>query len=270
MSFVKQLILKIGNKVIKKEFPWLSLKSFNTKKSETDLRDYKPTFLKEIYNIKTTDKLACFSIPKYLLPPIRQQKTIGSCASHAAVRLIEINMLIKQNFLEASEMFHYYVSRENDKLLPEDSGMTIRTACNTLLKNGVSPEYLCPYDTLKYNQKPSWISYFAARYFRIKQYERMYSLDDIKKSISEMNPVMCGMNLTNSFINLSKNKFMWKPTTTEKIIGGHAVTIIGFDNTENKFIFNNSWGTDWGNNGNFEMKYNTFQKYYFDAFRIII
>ena len=49
---------------------------------------------------------------------------------------------------------------------------------------------------------------------------------------------------------------------TEQVLGGHAVSIVGYDDTmpvdgrsPGRFIVRNSWGTSWGDNGYFYMPY---------------
>jgi C1A family cysteine protease len=42
------------------------------------------------------------------------------------------------------------------------------------------------------------------------------------------------------------------PKPTESVQGGHAVTIVGYDEKKDEggsFLFKNSWGPDWGERG---------------------
>ena len=41
------------------------------------------------------------------------------------------------------------------------------------------------------------------------------------------------------------------PTPGEKLLGGHAVLAVGYDEAEQRFIVRNSWGTGWGKKGYF-------------------
>lgn len=41
-------------------------------------------------------------------------------------------------------------------------------------------------------------------------------------------------------------------------VGGHAMCIVGFDDTKDAFLVRNSWGIDWGNDGYLWIGYNTF------------
>jgi len=45
------------------------------------------------------------------------------------------------------------------------------------------------------------------------------------------------------------------PESDEKVMGGHAVLCIGYDDDEQMFIVRNSWGESWGLGGYFKMPY---------------
>ena len=50
---------------------------------------------------------------------------------------------------------------------------------------------------------------------------------------------------------VAKTGIMSMPKKSEKVLGGHAVAAVGFN--ENSFIIRNSWGEQWGENGYFYM-----------------
>ena len=113
---------------------------FNTKKAKKDKRDY-------VVSVKSDNIPGTFEIKHNL--PIRNQKNIGSCMSHAAVRAVEIQLSKKVKWrVDGSELYHYYVVRkEVNNTYPNDSGMTVRDGCKGIQKYGASLEFLCPYNT---------------------------------------------------------------------------------------------------------------------------
>ena len=45
------------------------------------------------------------------------------------------------------------------------------------------------------------------------------------------------------------------PAAGESVLGGHAVLAVGYDDSQQRFIVRNSWGTGWGMQGYFTMPY---------------
>jgi len=45
------------------------------------------------------------------------------------------------------------------------------------------------------------------------------------------------------------------PKPNERVVGGHAVLAVGYDDAKKCFIVRNSWGTDWGIRGYFMLPY---------------
>ena len=202
------------------------------------------------------------------LPPIRSQGSVGSCASHAAISCYEIQ-LSTGKFLEGSELFHYYNARKFvNKTYPKLGGMTMRDACKTLKEWGFSFEYIWPYQVSKCNEVPTRVAYWFSKLYKVKEYERMYNIESIKSSIIFNNPVMCGIFVNRTFMNLNKDNHLYNPANISD--SGHAVVIIGFDDAKQEFIMRNSWGTNWGDDGYFRMTYKSFKKCSFDWWRILI
>jgi C1A family cysteine protease len=45
------------------------------------------------------------------------------------------------------------------------------------------------------------------------------------------------------------------PGPSEKVLGGHAVVAVGYDDSTQRFIVRNSWGPGWGMGGYFTIPY---------------
>ena len=92
----------------------------------------------------------------------------------------------------------------------------------------------------------------------------------VKNILRGNTPVMLGFNVYDNskytyFEGLNTTSYTYNPLTTAgklatgvRLLGGHAVPIIGYDDTKKAFLIENSWGTSWGNNGFFYMPYSVF------------
>jgi C1A family cysteine protease len=45
------------------------------------------------------------------------------------------------------------------------------------------------------------------------------------------------------------------PQPGEQVVGGHAVLVTGYDDSQQRFLVRNSWGTGWGKDGYFTIPY---------------
>lgn len=121
----------------------------------------------------------------------------------------------------------------------------------------------------------------AAKEFRVKDFRRLFESETearkvqlVKKSISEKRPVIIGMQCcTESFLN-ARGKEVWikKPKEDLNPDGGHALTVVGYDDKKygGAFELMNSWGTLWGDNGFIWVKYSDFQRYCFEAYEMMV
>ena len=48
------------------------------------------------------------------------------------------------------------------------------------------------------------------------------------------------------------------PAPNEELLGGHAILVVGYDDSIQRFICQNSWGISWGDKGFFYMPYSYF------------
>ena len=79
----------------------------------------------------------------------------------------------------------------------------------------------------------------------------------MKECLSRGFPFVFGFQVFESFESqeVASSGIMPMPQANEKIVGGHAVLAVGFDEKKQIFIIRNSWGNKWGNKGYFTMPY---------------
>jgi uncharacterized protein YvpB len=82
----------------------------------------------------------------------------------------------------------------------------------------------------------------------------------VKNALASGFPVVMGFTVYDSFeydLNNTTGMMPYPNTASEQVLGGHAVTIVGYNDNLNggRFIVRNSWGTSWGDGGYFYMPY---------------
>jgi hypothetical protein len=80
----------------------------------------------------------------------------------------------------------------------------------------------------------------------------MPTVADIKKALAAFGPLVVTMKVYGDFDAYSTGVYSY---TTGSYLGGHAVELIGYNDNDQAFIVKNSWGTNWGEGGFFEIAY---------------
>lgn len=220
------------------------------------------------YIVSSEDK----ELPDYVMLPLpepRNQGATNSCASHAVILAQEILLIQEERYLEGSERYHYYNARKYVMgNYPENVGMSLRDACKTTQKYGMALEEACPWSVAKVNEKPSIAAYWLSSLYQIDSYFKLFTIEDIKKAIAGGFPVVCGVWLDNEYYNLNEKNWQWSPKVKGNK-GGHAQTIVGYDNIEEVLFIRNSWGPKWGNYALYKIKFSDFLKVSFDYWQLI-
>jgi C1A family cysteine protease len=202
---------------------------------------------------------------------MEDQKTIGSCTAHAGVGLVEyFERRAFGKHLDASRLFLYKVTRNLLKWTG-DTGAFLRSTMYALTLFGVPPEEYYPYNIADFDKEPSAFCYaFAQSYQAISYYRldppgttRSNLLTQIKTYLANGLPSMFGFTVYSSISQANTNggKIPY-PTPGERVLGGHAIDAVGYDDnlkikntnpggleTTGALLIRNSWGTGWGSAG---------------------
>lgn len=85
------------------------------------------------------------------------------------------------------------------------------------------------------------------------------NLTEVKTLLSMDLPVVIAVTVDQNFYNMSKTNWVWS-SHKGKVYGGHAIAVIGYDDSKQAFKVQNSWGTSWGQQGYFWISYSFFTK----------
>jgi len=199
-------------------------------------------------------------------PPVYDQGDLGSCTANAIAAAIEFDQ-IKQKEADRftpSRLFIYYQERVIEHTVKEDSGAMIRDGIKSVAKTGVPPETDWPYVINKFTQRPPKKAYSDAPLGKAVQYRRVpQTLAQMRGCLAEGFPFVIGFSVYESFESdaVAKSGKAPMPAKSEKLLGGHAVLVVGYDDTAKRFVVRNSWGAGWAMGGYFTIPYD----YYTDS-----
>jgi C1A family cysteine protease len=202
--------------------------------------------------------------------PIENQGQLGSCTANAVVGLVEyFERRAFGKHVDASRLFLYKVTR--DLLgVKGDTGAYLRSTMGALALFGVPPEQYWPYVVGQYEIEPSAFLYSFASNYQALQYYRLDPpgitpqalVDRIKANVAAGLPSCFGFTVYSSISQAATTGRIPFPAPGDKVVGGHAIDIAGYDDklqirntnaggttTTGAFLVRNSWGATWGAGG---------------------
>jgi C1A family cysteine protease len=236
-------------------------------------KDSIKTMLNKVGVLKDTPKEVPASVDlREWCSPVEDQGNLGSCTANAGAGLVEY--FEKRAFgkhLDASRLFLYKVTR-NLLHWKGDTGAFLRTTMEAMVLFGVPPEEYYPYKIVNFEKEPSAFLYAFADNYKTIQYYRIDPpeitkaelLQTIKTYLSAGLPSMFGFTVYNSIDQAALTGKIPYPVPSDKIVGGHAVNAVGYDDnitiintnpggkqTKGALLIKNSWGPLWGGMGGY-------------------
>ncbi len=202
-------------------------------------------------------------------PPIEHQGALGSCTANAGVGLVEYyERRAFGRHIDASRLFLYKVTRNLLKWIG-DRGAFLRTTMAAMVFFGMPPEEYWAYIIKDFDKEPSSFCYAYAQNYQAIQYFRLdppstpkdLLLKRVKSLLAAGLPSMFGFAVFDSIKKVEDDGKIPFPCPEERILGGHAIVVVGFDDnikinnddckveTTGALLIRNSWGTGWGDKG---------------------
>jgi C1A family cysteine protease len=191
-------------------------------------------------------------------PPVENQGQLGSCTANALVGALEfLELKEKHPLVDLSRLFVYYNERVIEHSVKQDAGAMLRDGIKTLAKQGVCPEKTWPYVIKKFATKPTAACYAQAKPHTISSYQRLSTTQEMRACLADGYPFVFGFTVYESFESdaMANSGTVPMPKKNERVLGGHAVCAVGYDDAAKRFIVRNSWGADWGRKGYCTMPY---------------
>ncbi len=209
--------------------------------------------------------------------PIENQGSLGACTANAGVGIVEyFERRAFGKHIDASRLFLYKATR-NMLHWTGDTGAFLRSTIGALALFGVPPEEYWPYVIGDFEKEPPAFCYAFAQNYQAISYYRLDPpgtaadklLNTIKTNLAAGLPSIFGFTVFGSYSQAAASGKIPFPTSGEKIVGGHAVVAVGYDDTmkikntnpkaeetKGALLIRNSWGTEWGSSGYGWLPYN--------------
>lgn len=183
------------------------------------------------------------------MSPVRDQGQLGACTGFSTCAAVEY--LIPGKVM--SPLFVYWNERSLEGTIASDAGAEIRDGIKVLNQIGAALEAKCRYsdNASKFKRKPGATAFTDAAKRKLATYLRCNSRVEVMSALATKKPVVIGFSCYASLetAEVDKTGIVPLPKKGERMIGGHAICLTGYDTATGLFEFKNSWSADWGDNG---------------------
>jgi len=128
-------------------------------------------------------------------------------------------------------------------------GSSFLSALNLVRRDGAATLADFPYDPNTCEAAATPLIKQNAAYFRIADWRRVNVQDEteVKNQITANFPVLVAAQVDRAFMSLAGTSVYTQFIGPS--LGGHAMVVVGFDDTKSAFKVMNSWGTNWASGG---------------------
>ncbi len=188
--------------------------------------------------------------------PVTNQGKCGSCVAFASIATLmgQLNVTNQWPNLNMDLAEQHIWACGSGRC---DRGWQLGSAARLLKKKGVADEACFPYVSGAAGRDLSCSQACADssdRSIKLKSYKSLSSWSLNTKQIMEAlqdGPLMGRMTVYADFVAYKSGIY---EHVAGSALGGHAITIVGYNNIEKYWLVKNSWGEDWGNGGYFKIK----------------
>jgi C1A family cysteine protease len=188
------------------------------------------------------------------MPPVYNQRHLNSCSANAIAAALWFEERHRHNprHPSPSRLFIYYNERAIEGTIAHNDPVSLRDGYKTVARHGVCVERMWPYDVRRFRRRPFnhcyriAVEHKAIRYARVEQ-----TLKNLRACLAEGQPITAGFQVYSTFKSelTKRTGVVPLPGGHEKVLGGHAMLLVGFMDDSRHFVVRNSWGPNWGDRG---------------------
>ena len=174
------------------------------------------------------------------------QGTVGSCAAWAVV-YSALGYYQRHDGVAGGALAPMYTYAQIAKGV--DNGSSFQANLDIAKTQGVDTQTdYVPQGNMDFTTQPTAAQTANAKNWKLSAYTALtVSQANIQTSISSGHPVLLGINVYDNFMSLTSANNGFYSGISGNLLGGHAVTALGYDATGVRI--ENSWGTGWGASG---------------------
>lgn len=223
-------------------------KKYLFKRKQKEENDILPSYF-NWRNINGTD----YTTPVINQAPAPTCETCALCASLETLIQYEIGYPFDCDLSET----HLYFNSGGTIVA---GGVLLGDAAEYLIENGVPDEGCFPDPHRPYDYPFESIDGWEDRTVKIQEWGWVENnIEAIKNALIQNGPLIIHIIVRPGFSIYVGG--IYNPWPGE-IKGGHVVTIVGYDDSNQCWIVKNSWGNSWGENGYFRVSYDSFTSNY--------
>lgn len=219
----------------------------------------------DITNPPSPGAVAFTWVQRNKVTPVKYQGICGSCWAFTSVAVVEANYLIRRNMnLDLSEQHILDCAEAPDPAY----GGSVKSRAGTcqggwygpvfeyLRTNSAALESRIPYKYREATCLPAGATqYKIIAWGYVRSDAGIPSVEEMKQALCKYGPIAACVKVTPALQAYRSGIFdEFAPCYGEQDIN-HAITIVGWDDRKKAYLVKNSWGTQWGENGYFWIRY---------------
>jgi C1A family cysteine protease len=187
------------------------------------------------------------------ITPVRDQGACGSCVAFGTLAAVEGVFQVQRSNpssgIDLSEAELFYCDAAQGGYTCE-TGWWPDEAFKHVQAQGVVDEACFPYTAG--DQACNLCSDADNRRTAINGYHLIQSTADMKDFLANVGPLTTCFNVYDDFFYYQGGIYQH---TSQNLVGGHCVAVVGYDDNQRFWVCKNSWGSGWGEQGFFQIAY---------------